>query len=127
MGTYDRKQVILDYANGRITAETAVGHSLQHIDKLYEAQTAINTSHRELRAKVNGLESELKFLQAEVDRLQKRQAETDRLQTLENKLTALNVTVYKMKDDVDHLQARLSNAGAEDSSTSSGQVPSARN
>jgi chromosome segregation ATPase len=127
MGTYNHKQIITDYANGRITAEMAVGHSLQHIDKLYEAQTAINTSHRELRARVSGLESELKSLRAEVDHLQKRQAETDRLQTLENKLTALNVTVYKMKDDVDHLQARLSNAGEGDPSTSSGQVPSARN
>jgi chromosome segregation ATPase len=127
MGTYNHKQIITDYANGRITAEMAVGHSLQHIDKLYEAQTAINTSHRELRARVSGLESELKSLRAEVDHLQKRQAETDRLQTLENKLTALNVTVYKMKDYVDHLQARLSNAGEGDPSTSSGQVPSARN
>jgi len=116
MGTYDHKQVISDYANGKITAEMAVGHSLQHIDKLYEAQTATDASHRELRAKVNGLESELKFLHAEVDRRQKWQAEIDRLQTLENKLTALNVTVYQMKDDVDHLQARLSNAGEAASS-----------
>lgn len=127
MGTYNHKQIITDYANGRITAEMAVGHSLQHIDKLYEAQTAANTGHRELQAKVNGLESELKSLRAEVDRLQKRQVETDRLQTLENKLTALNVTIYKMKDDIDHLQAHLSNASEGDSSTSSGQVPSARN
>ena len=39
MATYDHKQVFSDYANGKITPEMAVGHSLQHIDKLYEAQT----------------------------------------------------------------------------------------
>jgi hypothetical protein len=39
MATYDHKQVLADYANGKLTPEMAVGHSLQHIDKLYVAQT----------------------------------------------------------------------------------------
>jgi len=69
MGTYDHKQVVSDYANGRITAEMAVGHSLQHIDKLYEVQTAANLSRYELRGKVDTLENMVTALQAEIARL----------------------------------------------------------
>ena len=69
MGTYDHKQVLLDYANGNITAEMAVGHSLQHVGKLYEAQTAANLSRYELRSKVDTLESVVNTLQTEVARL----------------------------------------------------------
>lgn len=69
MGTYDHKQVISDYATGRITLEMAIGHSLQHIDKLYEAQTAANLSRYELRSKVDTLETRVNTLQAAVDRL----------------------------------------------------------
>ncbi len=39
MGTYDHKQLLQDYAAGKITAEMAVGHILQHIEKLYAADT----------------------------------------------------------------------------------------
>ena len=69
MGTYDHKQVISDYANGRMTAEMAIGHALQHIDKLYETQTAANVSHYELRDKIDTLEKMVNALQAKVDRL----------------------------------------------------------
>jgi hypothetical protein len=71
MGTYDHKQVVLDYANGNITAEMAVGHTLrvQHISKLYEAQTSANLSRYELRSKVDSLEVMITTLQAEVARL----------------------------------------------------------
>ena len=69
MGTYDHKKVLLDYANGNITAEMAVGHSLQHIGKLYEAQTAANLSRYELRSKVDTLENLVNTLQTEVTRL----------------------------------------------------------
>ena len=69
MGTYDHKQVISDYENGKITPEMAIGHSLQHIDKLYEAQTAANLSRYELRSKVDTLESKVNALQKAVDRL----------------------------------------------------------
>jgi hypothetical protein len=69
MGTYDHKQVLLDYANGNITAEMAVGHSLQHIGKLYEAQTVANLSRYELRSKVDTLESMVNTLQTEIARL----------------------------------------------------------
>ena len=69
MGTYDHKKVLSDYANGNITAEMAVGHSLQHISRLYEAQTAANLSRYELRSKVDTLESMVNTLQAEVARL----------------------------------------------------------
>jgi hypothetical protein len=69
MGTYDHKKVLLDYANGNITAEMAVGHSLQHIGKLYEAQTAANLSRYELRSKVDMLENMVNTLQTEVTHL----------------------------------------------------------
>ena len=69
MGTYDHKQVIADYATGKLTPEMAVGHSLQHIDKLYEAQTAANLSRYELRSKADTLENRVNALQAAVDRL----------------------------------------------------------
>jgi hypothetical protein len=63
MGTYDHKHVLSDYANGRITIEMATGHSLQHIDKLYEAQTAANLSQYETRSKVDTLEQKINVLQ----------------------------------------------------------------
>lgn len=69
MGTYDHKQVLSDYADNKITVEMATGHSLQHIDKLYEAQTVANVSRYELRGKIDTLENRVKALQAQVDRL----------------------------------------------------------
>jgi len=59
MATYDHKQVLADYAAGRITPEMAVGHSLQHIAQLYEAQATTRTA----------LDGRLNTLQAAVDRL----------------------------------------------------------
>jgi len=53
MATYDHKQVLSDYANGKITPEMAVGHSLQHIDKLYEAQAAANLHRHALEKQMN--------------------------------------------------------------------------
>ncbi len=69
MSTYDHKQVITDYANDRITSDMAVGHSLQHIGHLYEAQNTAKASQRELQTKVDALEKNVNHLQAQVDRL----------------------------------------------------------
>ncbi len=69
MGTYDYEKVVSDYANGRMNVEMAMGHSLQHIGKLYEAQTATNVSHYKLRGKIDTLEKTVNALQAKVDRL----------------------------------------------------------
>ena len=57
--TYDHKQVLADYAAGRITPEMAVGHSLQHIAQLYETQAATRAA----------LDGRVNALQAAVDRL----------------------------------------------------------
>ncbi len=46
MGTYDHNQVMSDYEHGRITVEMALGHSLQHIAKLYEPLRAVNVDRR---------------------------------------------------------------------------------
>jgi len=69
MGTYNHKQVVSDYAAGRITAEMAIGHGLQHIDKLYEAQKAANLSRHKMRGKIDSLENAVNVLQKEVARL----------------------------------------------------------
>ena len=61
--------MLLDYANGNITAEMAVGHSLQHIGKLYEAQTAANLSRYDLLSKVDTLEIMVDTLHTEIARL----------------------------------------------------------
>ena len=66
MATYDHKQVLSDYASGKITPEMAVGHGLQHIDKLYEA---IKTNRQEGQAKDDVLEKRVNLMQAAVDRL----------------------------------------------------------
>ena len=66
MATYDHKQVLSDYAKGEITPEMAVGHSLQHIDKLYEA---LKASRQEWQAKFDPLEKRVNTQQAALDRL----------------------------------------------------------
>lgn len=69
MGTYDHKEVLTDYANNRITVEMAVGHSLQHIGKLYDAQTAANLSRYGLRSQLDTLTGQVAALQTKVDQL----------------------------------------------------------
>lgn len=66
MSTYDHKQVLADYARGHITPEMAVGHSLQHIDKLYETQTA---ARAEWRTEIDALKKQIHLVQTTVDRL----------------------------------------------------------
>lgn len=68
MGTYDQKKIASDYANGRMTVEMAIGHILQHIDKLYDLQTTANLNRYELRGKVDALNKTVSNLQAEVAR-----------------------------------------------------------
>ena len=66
MATYDPKQVLADYAKGTITPEMAVGHSLQHIDKLYEAQTTARTAWH---AEIDALKKQVNTQQVTIDRL----------------------------------------------------------
>ncbi len=66
MATYDHKQVFADYAQGAITPEMAVGHSLQHIDKLYEAQT---TARSAWRMEIDALKKQISTQQALIERL----------------------------------------------------------
>jgi uncharacterized small protein (DUF1192 family) len=69
MGTYDHKQILLEYASDRMPVEMAMGHTLQHLDKLYELQTNANLNRYELRGRVDTLEKTVATLQAEVARL----------------------------------------------------------
>ena len=105
MSTYEHKKVLLDYVNGRMDLEMAMGHSLQHIGKLYEGQTTANTRRQEIRDKATDLEKEAKTLRAEIKQLQKVRAQVDRLQKVVDSLSGLNLTVYQLKDDVDSLKA----------------------
>ncbi|MFN8486521.1 MAG: hypothetical protein U0350_02950 [Caldilineaceae bacterium] len=66
MSTYDHKQVLADYATGKITSEMATGHSLQHIDKLYEAQA---TARAEWRSEIDALKKRANTQQTAIDRL----------------------------------------------------------
>ena len=66
MATYDPKQVLTDYANGRITPEMAVGHSLQHIDLLY---AALKANRQEGRAITDALEKRVNLHQSALERL----------------------------------------------------------
>lgn len=66
MSTYDPKQVLADYARGQLTPEMAVGHSLQHIDKLYENQVA---ARAEWRTELDALKKQIQLVQTTVDRL----------------------------------------------------------
>jgi hypothetical protein len=69
MGTYNHKQILSDYENGRMAVEMAMGHSLQHIDKLYELQTTANVNRYEMRGKIDTLENKVNSLHKEVARL----------------------------------------------------------
>ena len=66
MSTYDPKQILSDYASGKITPEMAVGHSLQHVAKLYETQAAMRT---EWRTELDALKKQVNLVQVTVDRL----------------------------------------------------------
>lgn len=69
MGTYDHKQVLSDYATSKITVEMAMGHALQHLDKLYELQTIANLNRYDLRGKVDTLEHRINTQQTKIDHL----------------------------------------------------------
>ncbi|HFQ93134.1 MAG TPA: hypothetical protein ENK32_03925 [Anaerolineae bacterium] len=69
MGTYHHKKILLDYANNKITIEMAVGHILQHLDKLYELQTTTNINRYEIRGKIDALEKVVADLRLEAARL----------------------------------------------------------
>ncbi len=66
MATYDHKQVLADYASGRITPEMAVGHSLQHIELLY---AALKANRQEGRATTDALATRVNLHQSALDRL----------------------------------------------------------
>ncbi len=66
MGTYEHKQVLKDYATGKITPEMAAGHSLQYIELLYEAQQRGEALHYKLQSRIDALEHALQLLQTAV-------------------------------------------------------------
>ena len=67
MATYNPKQLLNDYANGHMTPEMAVGHSLQHINLLYEAQASATAERSALRLELNQLQAAFHRLQQAVE------------------------------------------------------------
>ncbi len=76
MSTYDPKKVLIDWSNGTLTADMAIGHALQHVAELYERQSIADSERRKLQDKVNHLENKVKTVQAELDRLVKGMAKS---------------------------------------------------
>ncbi len=68
MSTYDHQKILTDWSNGTLTADMAIGHSLQHIAQLYELLAQQRKSGND---KVNHLENKVTTLQAQLDRLVK--------------------------------------------------------
>ncbi len=89
MSTYPIEKILTDYDNGRMDVEMAMGHSLQHISKLYAAQTSADAERQALRQKVSALEELIKSLQPLPDRL-----------------TTLQRTVTQVQRKVDNLIAQ---------------------
>ncbi len=86
MSTYPIEKILIDYDNGRMDVEMAMGHSLQHVSKLYTAQTSAATERQALRQKVSALEELIKTLQTR----------NDRLQPLPDSLAALQRTITQV-------------------------------
>ena len=84
MSTYEFDKVLSDYEHGRITVEMAMGHSLQHIGKLYEAQAAAHADRRSEHAKMDALEKHVIAMQAAIDRLTAFMEKVLRAQTKRN-------------------------------------------
>ena len=100
MGTYTPEKLLKEYGNDRMNVEMAVGHALQHIDLLDKAKTEASKNHQVLQNKVQQLETDNKQLRQK----------TTKIDLLENKVSALNVTLYQLKDEVDSLKAQLQNS-----------------
>jgi hypothetical protein len=88
VGTYDYKQVLSDYEKGKMDVEMAMGHTLQHIGKLYEAQLSTHADQQQVRQTVNTLQTEVSALQTEITRLPKLQAALVQLQQVVDRLIA---------------------------------------
>lgn len=69
MNTYEFDKVLAEYANGRMTVEMAMGHSLQHIGKIYAAQVEAKASRLDHQNQINMLDRRVNTLQMAVDRL----------------------------------------------------------
>lgn len=69
MSTYDHNKVLADYASGKITPEMAVGHSLQHISQLYDAQAEAKAGRLNQQSQLERIDQRVTALQTAVDRL----------------------------------------------------------
>ncbi len=86
MSTYDHKQVLSDYATGKLDVEMALGHTLQHISQLYEAQLGTRTDQQKVQQAFSALQTDVRALQTEIIRVPKLQAMLVQLQQVVERL-----------------------------------------
>jgi hypothetical protein len=96
MSTYPIEKILSDYDNGRMDVEMALGHSLQHISKLYAAQNSNAAERQVLRQQISALEEQVKTLQTK----------TDRLQPLLDSQVVVQRTLVLLQNKVDNLIAQ---------------------
>src|SRR4051794_21485695 len=71
MATYALEKILADYDSGKMDVEMTMGHSLQHINQLYVAQTAANADRQALHKQVNAVAQTLRSLQDELAALKR--------------------------------------------------------
>ncbi len=104
MSTYEYEKVWSDYKAGRMEGEMALGHTLQHVGKLYEAIHTVTTTQRSLQEQVALLANEVKTLRCETNRVQK-PADLERLPQLTESFTLFKRALAHLRADVDRLIA----------------------
>jgi len=110
MGTYDHKQLLTDWRVGDITNDMATGHTLQHLDLLYQAQASATNNWQALHQEIEELKTTMLALKQENKQLR---GLVKRLSKKTDVVTGLNVTVYQLKDTVDSLTQRLDQDSTE--------------
>jgi len=104
MNTYEYEKVWSDYKAGRMEGEMALGHTLQHVGKLYEAMGIVTKTQRSLQEQFTQLANEVKTLGSEANRVQKA-ADLDRLSQLVASFTLSKRALANLRVDVDRLLA----------------------
>lgn len=107
MGTYDHKKLLTDWGNGTLTNDMAIGHTLQHIGLLYEAQEQAAQRRHAMQQDMEALKAALTKLKQENEALR---VHMERQEQQLNSLLGLNLTVYQIKNDVDSLTHLLAKA-----------------
>jgi len=105
MSTYEYEKVWSDYQTGRMDGEMAVGHTLQHVGKLYEAIRTVTATQRSLQEQFALLTNEVRTLRSEVNRIPQPTDDLDRLPQLIENFMLFKRALASLRGDVDRLLA----------------------